>query len=160
EGVLAVVSGPDGHIVAPGYTALGGFPEEPGIGVFSEFVEADVAGVNGHSARVGRESNNARAIVELNKADLYLIGEAGGFAIGIETGNGKVIFTVRDDGAGEIEQLGEAVTQAHEFDGGGIIFGGKEIIAFFEAEPFTDVFETIGKGPADANGFFSQGKDL
>ena len=160
EGVFAVVRGPDGHVVAPGYAALGGFPEEPGIGVFSEFVEADVAGVNGHSTRVGGESNNTRAVIEFNKADLYFIGEAGGFAIGIKSGHGKVIFTVRNDGAGEIEQLGEAVTQAHEFDGGGIIFGGKEVIAFFEAKPFTDIFETIGEGPADANGFLSQGKDL
>ena len=160
EGVFAVVRGPDCHIVAPGYTALGGFPEKPGIGVFSEFVEADVASMNGHSARVGGESNNTRAIVELNKADLYFISEAGGFAIGIKSGYGKVIFTVRDDGAGEIEQLSEAITKTHEFDGGGIIFGGKEVIAFFEAEPFTDVFETIGKGPADANGFFGQGEDL
>ena len=111
EGVLAVVSGPDGHIVAPGDTALGGFPEEPGIGVFSEFVEADVASMNGHGARVGGESDNTRAIVEFNKADLYFIGEAGGFAIGTKPGHGKVIFTVRDDGAGEIEQLSEAVTE-------------------------------------------------
>src|SRR5690349_888635 len=97
--------------------------------MFSEFVEADVASMNGHGARVGGESNNARAIVELDKADLYFICEAGWFAIGIETRNGKVIFTVRDDGTGEIEQLGEAVTQAHEFDRGGVIFGGEEVIA-------------------------------
>ena len=53
EGVLAVVSGPDGHVVSPGDAALGGFPEKFGVGMFGEFVESDIAAINGHGLRMG-----------------------------------------------------------------------------------------------------------
>ena len=36
--------GPDGHVEAPGDPALGGFPKEAGVGVFGEFIQADVTG--------------------------------------------------------------------------------------------------------------------
>ena len=49
--------------------------------------------------------------------------------------------------------------ELHVFEGGGIIFGGEEVIAFFEAEPFADVFKGIGVSPADADGFFGESED-
>jgi len=59
EGVVAFVGGPDGHVVAPGDAALSGLPEEFSVGMFGEFVEADVAAVNGHGLRVSREGDDA-----------------------------------------------------------------------------------------------------
>jgi len=38
----------------------------------------------------------------------------------------------------------------------GVILRGKKVIAAFEPKPFADVFERIGVGPADADGFFGQ----
>jgi len=65
-----------------------------------------------------------------------------------------------DDGAGEVEEVGEFVDLVHVFEGAGPVFSGKEIIAFVEAETFADVFETIGVSPADADGFFGEGIGL
>ena len=48
EGVFAVVCGPDSHIETPGDPALGGLPKQLGVAVFGEFVETDIATVNGH----------------------------------------------------------------------------------------------------------------
>src|SRR4051794_37405285 len=45
ECVFAVVRGPDGEVVAEGDAALGGFPEQFGIGMLREFIEADVAAI-------------------------------------------------------------------------------------------------------------------
>ena len=50
------------------------------------------------------------------------------------------------------------LAHAHVFEGAGIIFGGEEVIAVFEVEAFADVFESVGKGPADADGFFGEGE--
>src|SRR5438093_607345 len=69
EGVFAVVSGPDGDVVGPGDAALGGFPKELGVGMFGEFIQADVAAVNGHGAGVGGEGEDAGAVVEFDDAD-------------------------------------------------------------------------------------------
>src|SRR5882724_1921343 len=55
EGILAVVGGPDGEVAAPGDAALGGFPEQARVLVFGEFVEANVAAVNGHGLRMSGE---------------------------------------------------------------------------------------------------------
>src|ERR1051326_8120231 len=58
EGVLAVVGGPDGKVAGPGDAGLGGLPEELGVWMLGEFVEANVAAVNGHRSeerRVGKE---------------------------------------------------------------------------------------------------------
>ena len=70
EGVFAVVGGPDGDVAVPGDAALGNFPEELGIGVFGEFVEADVAPVNRHGLGIGGEGDDAGAGIEFNDADL------------------------------------------------------------------------------------------
>ena len=72
----------------------------------------------------------------------------------------QVIFTMGDDSAGEVEEFGEAVDLGHVFEGAGPIFGGEKVIAILDAEAFADVFEAVGVGPADADGFFGQGKDL
>ena len=53
ESIFAVVRGPDGHVVTPGDSALGGLPEEFGIGMFGKFVDADVAAMDGHGVGVG-----------------------------------------------------------------------------------------------------------
>ena len=58
EGVVTFVRGPDGHVVAPGDAALRRLPEEFGVGMFGEFVEADIAAVNGHGLRVGGEGDD------------------------------------------------------------------------------------------------------
>ncbi len=58
EGIFAVVSGPDGEVAAPGNAALGSFPKEFSIGMFGEFIEADIAAVDGHGARVGGEGDD------------------------------------------------------------------------------------------------------
>ena len=75
EGVLAVVGGPDGHVVVPSDAALGGLPEEFGIGMFGKFVEADIAAVNGHGIRVGGESDNAGTVIKFDVADFDFFGE-------------------------------------------------------------------------------------
>ena len=53
KGVFAVVGGPDGHVEVPGDAGLGGLPEETGIGVLGEFVEANIAAVDGHGVWIG-----------------------------------------------------------------------------------------------------------
>jgi len=156
ERVFAVVGGPDGEVEAPGDAALGGFPEEAGVGVFGEFVEADVTGVDSHGTRAGGEGDDAGAVVEFDEADFDFVGEAGGMAGGIEARDFQEFFAMREDGTGEIEEAREAVAEFHVFEGRGIIFGGEEVIAFLEAEAFADVFEGVGIGPADADGFFGE----
>ena len=159
EGVFAVVGGPDGEVVVPGDAGLGGFPEEAGVGVFGEFVEADIAAVDGHGVGVGGEGDDAGAVVEFDEADFDFVGEAGGLAVGIEAGNFEGVFAVAEDGAGEVEEAGEVVAVLHVFESGGVVFGGEEVIAVFEAEAFADVFEGVGVGPADADGFFGESED-
>jgi len=56
--------------------------------------------------------------------------------------------------------LGGGVGQLNVFEGAGVVFGGKEVIAFFMMETFADVFESVGEGPADADRLFGQGKGL
>jgi len=67
---------------------------------------------------------------------------------------------MRDNGLGEIEELSKFFGLAHVFKGALIILGGEEIIALFEPQPFADVFEAVGVGPADADGFFGEGEGL
>ena len=64
-----------------------------------------------------------------------------------------------DDGFCEIADVGKFFCDAHVFEGAGVIFGGEEVIAIFEAQSFADIFEGVGVGPADADGFFSEGED-
>src|SRR4051812_11542361 len=59
EGIVAFVGGPDGHVVAPGDAALCSLPEEFGVRMFGEFVEADVAAVNSHGLGVSGEGDDA-----------------------------------------------------------------------------------------------------
>jgi hypothetical protein len=120
EGVFAVVGGPDGEVVIPSDTGLGGFPQQAGVGVFGKFVEADVTGVNGHGARVGGEGDNAGAVVEFDEADFDFVGETCGLALGIETRDLEVVFAVGEDGAGEIEDAGKGIAELHVFEGGGV----------------------------------------
>ncbi len=158
ESVLAFMSRPHRHVVAPGDAALGGLPEELGIGVFGEFVEADIAAIDGHGLGMGGEGKNAGFVVELDVADFDFFGERSRPALGIEAGDFQVILAMRDDGAGEVEETSEIVSQEHVFQGARIILGGEEIIAVREAQAFADVFESVAVGPADADGFFGEGK--
>ena len=160
EGIFAVVGGPDGEVAAPGDAALGGFPEEFGVGMFGEFVEADIATIDGHGSGVGGEGDDARAIVEFDEADFDFVGEAGGFAVGVEARDFEVIFAVREDGTSEVQEFGEGVAEVHVFECAWPIFGSEEVIAFFKAETFTDVFEGVAEGPADTDGFFGKSEGL
>jgi hypothetical protein len=128
--------------------------------MFGEFIEADVAAVNGHGLGIGGEGDDARAVVELDDADFDVIGEAGGAAMLVGPVDLEVFLAVADDGTGEIEDLGELVALADVFEGAGIIFGGEEVIAVFKPDAFADVFEGVGVGPADADGFFGQSNGL
>jgi len=160
QGVLAVVRGPDSYVVAEGGAALGGFPQQTGVGVFGEFVEADVAAVNGHGLGVGGEGDDAGAGVEFDDADFDFVGEAAGTAAGVEARDLDGLFAAGEDGFGEVKEVSELPDELHVFEGAGIIFGGEEVIAFFEAESFADVFEGVAVRPADADGFFGEGADL
>src|ERR1043166_4261911 len=59
ESVFAVMGGPNGDGAPPADAALSSFPKETRALVFGEFVEADVAAVNGHGLGMGRECKNA-----------------------------------------------------------------------------------------------------
>ena len=128
--------------------------------MLGEFIQADVAAVNSHGLGMGRESADGGAVVEPDVTDLDVIGEAGGAAIVIETGDFHEVFAMGHDGTGEIVKLGELVAQADVFECAGIVFGGEEVIALFEPETLADIFEGVGVGPANAHGFFSQGEGL
>ena len=160
EGVLAVVGGPDGKVAGPGDAGLGGLPEEAGVRVLGEFVEANVAAVNGHGVGVGGESNDPRAVIEFDVTDTDFFGERAGNAVAVEGFGFEDVLAVAEDGAGIAEHVGEGVNILHVFQGAGPILGGEEIVAFFEAEAFTNVFEAVTEGPANANGFFRESKDL
>src|SRR5213592_3257730 len=81
-------------------------------------------------------------------------------AMFVEAIYGEALLTVAGDGAGEIEDFSELVALADVFEGAGIIFGCEKIIATFEPKPFADILESVGVGPADANGFFGEGEGL
>ncbi len=160
EGVFAVVRGPDGEVEAPGDAGLGGLPKELGVGVLGEFVEANIAAIDGHGIGIGGESDDAGAVIEFDVADFDFLGGGGGMTVGIEAIDFEVVFAVRDDGAGEVEELGGGVGRLNVFEGAGVIFGGKEVIALFVTEAFADVFEGVAEGPADADGFFGESEGL
>ena len=160
EGVFAVVGGPDGEVETPGDAALGGFPEEFGVGMFGEFVKADIAAINGHGLRIGGEGDDARAIIEFDDADFDLLDNSGGATLVIELVDRHFFFAVGEDGTGEVKDFGKFVALADVFEGAGIIFGGEEVIAIFEPEAFADVFEGVSVGPADTDGFFGESHGL
>ncbi len=76
--------GPDGQIVAQSNAALSGFPQQLGVGMFREFVEADIAAVNGHGLGIGGESDDARAVIEFDDADFDLFDDARWVAMLVE----------------------------------------------------------------------------
>jgi len=158
KGVVAFVRGPNGEIVSPGDTALGSLPEEFCIWMFGEFVEADVAAVNGHGLWVSGESNNARAVIELYVTDFDFFGNCGATRTGHL--DFEVIFAVRDDRLGEVVDAGEHVSDPHVFECARVIFGCEEVVAPSKAQALANVFECIGVGPADADGFFGECEDL
>ena len=160
EGIFAVVRGPDGHVVVPGDAGLGGLPEEFGVWMFGEFVEADVAAVNGHGVGVGGEGDDAGAVVEFDITDFDFFGEGSWSAFGVEGLHFDEILAMVKDGAGVAEHVGEFIDLIHVFEGAGPVFGDEEVVAVFEAEAFADVFEAVAEGPADADGFFREGEDL
>ena len=155
EGVFAVVGRPDSHVGSPGNAALGGFPEKPGIGMFGEFIEANIAAIDGHGLRMRRESANGGAVVEFDVAHFQFVGEARRMALLIEARDFVGFLAIGDDETSGIEKISHLSAQAHVLEGALIIFG-----AIFKAEAFADIFESVGIGPADADGFFSEGKGL
>jgi len=159
EGVFAVVRGPDGEVVIPGDAGLGGLPEEFGVGMLGEFVESDIAAVDGHGVGVGGKGDDTGAVVEFDVADFNFFGEGGGKALRVEGFDFDEVFAATKDGAGEAEEVGEVVDVAHVFEGGGPVFGDEEVVAFGEAEAFANIFEAVAEGPADADGFFCEDED-
>jgi hypothetical protein len=160
EGVFAIVGGPDGEVAGPGDAGLGGLPEEFGVGMPGEFVEADVTAVNRHGVGVGGESDDAGTVLEFDVADFDFFGEGSGMAFGVEGFDFDYVFAMAEDGAGETKHVGEIVNLIHVFESAGPIFGDEEVIAIGEAKTFADIFEAVAGAPADADGFFGQGEDL
>ena len=151
EGVLAVVSGPDSEVAAPGDPALGSFPKKAGIGMLGKLVETDITSVNGHGLGIGRESDDARTVIEFDHADSDFIGKGSETAIGVEARDFEIILAVFKNGPSKVEKTGEAFAEPYVLEGGWKIPGGKEVIALFEAEAFADIFEGVGERPADAD---------
>ena len=160
EGVFAVVGGPDRKIVAQSDAALSGFPKKLCVRMLGEFVEANVAAVNGHGVRIGRKSDDTRAVVKSDVTDFYFLGGRSGTACGIEQIDFEVIFAVRDDGASVVEKFGGGVGRMDVLESAGIVFGDEEIIAFLVSKTFADIFEAVAKSPAYANRFFGESKGL
>ena len=160
EGVFAVVRGPDGEVAGPGDAGLSGLPEEIGVGMLREFVESDVAAIDGHGIRIGGEGDDAGAVLKSDVADLNFFGERGRLALRIEGLDFNNVFAVAEDCAGVAEHVSEVVNLVHVFERAGPVFGDEEVIAVWKAEAFADIFETIAKSPADADGFFGEGEDL
>jgi len=121
---------------------------------------ADIAAINRHGLGVGGEGDDTRAVVELDNADFDIFGERGRAAMFIEAIHRQILLTVAGNGSREVENLGEFVALTNVFECALIIFGGKEVIPVFEPEPFANVFEGVGIGPADADRFFGQRDDL
>src|SRR5439155_22921340 len=109
---------------------------------------------------VCREGGDARGVLEFYVADLDFLSGAGGLGVGVQSGHLEIVLAVGDDGPGEVVNLAELVRQANILYGAWIIFGGEEVVAVFEAESFAKVFEGIGVGPADADGFLGERKGL
>ena len=78
----------------------------------------------------------------------------------VEARDFEVFFAVRDDAAGDVEDFSEFFALAHVFEGAGVVFGGEKVIAVFVVESFANVFEGVGVGPADADGFFCEDDGL
>ena len=94
----------------------------------SEFVEADVAAVSAQGMRVGAEGEDAGLVVEFDDADFEVFGEGGGFAVAND-GDGLVLDAVGEDGFGEVVEFAETVAGLDVFEGGGLVFGGEEVVA-------------------------------
>jgi len=150
EGIGAVVRGPDGEVETPGDAATGCSPEAFLIGVKGEFVEADIASVSAKSIGIRAKGEDARAVIELDIADLEILGKPGVFAV-FEHRHFPGIDAMGEDGFGVIEDFAELIAGGDVFDGGGLVFGGKEVVAPGIEQAFADVFESVGEGPADAN---------
>ena len=160
EGVFAVVGGPDRKIVAQSDAALSGFPKKLCVRMLGEFVEADVAAVNGHGVRVGGKGDDPGSVIEFDVTDFDFFRGRSGTAFRIEQVDSKVIFAVRDDGASVVEKFGGGMGRMDVLESAGIVFGDEEIIAFLVSKTFADIFEAVAKSPAYANRFFGESKSL
>src|SRR5205085_9929475 len=87
--------------------------------------------------------------------DFEVFGEAGVLAVFVN-GRFEVLDAVREHGTGAVVELAKLIAGSDVFNGGGLVFAGKKVIAAGVVEPFADIFEGVGKGPADTNGFFGQ----
>src|SRR5258706_11706521 len=63
ERIAAVMRRPNGEIETPGGAARGGAPKGFGIGVGSEFGEADVNAVGAPGVRIGTERDDAGGVI-------------------------------------------------------------------------------------------------
>jgi hypothetical protein len=120
-----------------------------------KFIEADITAISTNGIGIGGKGEDPGAIVEFDIADFEFFGEGGGMII-MEDGKLKVVGAIRDNGFGVVKELAEVEAGLDIFESGGLIFGSEEVVAAGEVEAFEDVFEGIGEGPADADGFFGQ----
>jgi hypothetical protein len=128
--------------------------------MFGEFVEADVAAINGHGLGVGGEGDDAGAVVELDHADFDLLGERAGAAAGVEARDFEVFFAAGDDGFGEVKEFDKGPGLLDVFESAGKVFGDEQVVALSEPKTLANVFEGVAERPANANGFFGEGADL
>src|SRR5437868_8250836 len=112
--------------MAQGNATLGGFPEKFGVGMFGEFIKANIPAINGHGLGIGGKGNDAGAVIEFDDADLYLFNDARGATLFIELIDGHFLLAVRKDGFSEIKDFGELIALPDVFESAGIIFGSEE----------------------------------
>jgi len=77
QSVFTIMGRPNGQVVIPGDPALGGLPEQPGIGVLGEFIEADVAAIDRHGLGICGEGDDARSRCRIDYANFDLFSETG-----------------------------------------------------------------------------------
>ena len=128
--------------------------------MFREFVQTNIAAVNGHGLRVGRESDDAGAIVEFYEADSDVFGECRWLAALVQFMNGDGFFAMTGDGVGEVKDFGEMIALADVLEGAGVIPGGEEVISIGMEDALADVFESVGVGPSNADGFLDESDGL
>ena len=74
--------------------------------------------------------------------------------------NFEIAFAMIEDAASEVKELNETVSKRHVFKGTRPILGDEKVVTIFVMKAFAHIFEGVGKGPADANRFFGEGKGL
>src|SRR5438105_14808234 len=97
--------------------------------MFGEFVDTNVAAVNGHGVRVRGEGNDTGAVLEFDVADLDFLGEGSRAPLGIEGRYFDEFFAVTQDRARVAHHTGDCINLVRVFERAGRGFGVKAVIA-------------------------------